>query len=61
MSSAALHGMGGNGKTQTAVEYIYRHVDDYDLGWGISEGEDVNLDWARSDGLRWTPRELSSD
>ena len=37
------------------------NVNDYDLVWGISEGEDVNLDWARSDGLRWTPRELSSD
>lgn len=27
----ALHGMGGVGKTQIALEYIYRFADDYDL------------------------------
>jgi hypothetical protein len=31
----ALHGMGGIGKSQIAVEYIYRHAADYDLIWWI--------------------------
>jgi hypothetical protein len=31
----ALHGMGGIGKSQIAVEYVYRHAQDYDLIWWI--------------------------
>jgi tetratricopeptide (TPR) repeat protein len=31
----ALHGMGGVGKSQTVVEYIYRHAAEYDLIWWI--------------------------
>ena len=30
---AALHGMSGIGKTQMAAEYIYRHLEDYELVW----------------------------
>jgi tetratricopeptide (TPR) repeat protein len=31
----ALHGMGGVGKSQTVVEYIYRHASEYDVVWWI--------------------------
>ncbi|WP_281368361.1 FxSxx-COOH system tetratricopeptide repeat protein [Kibdelosporangium persicum] len=31
----ALHGMGGVGKSQTVVEYIYRHSSEYDVIWWI--------------------------
>ncbi len=40
---AALHGMGGIGKTQMVVEYIYRHLHDYDVIWWIQATQPAQI------------------
>ena len=40
---SALHGMGGIGKTQMAVEYIYRHLNDYDIIWWIQATQQAQI------------------
>ncbi len=40
---AALCGLGGVGKTQTALEYAYRHAPDYELVWWVAAEEPSTL------------------
>ena len=38
-----LHGLGGVGKSQLAVEYAYRHAEDYDIIWWIPAEHPVQI------------------
>ncbi|MEU5260186.1 FxSxx-COOH system tetratricopeptide repeat protein [Amycolatopsis sp. NPDC021455] len=40
---AVLHGPGGLGKTQIAVEYIYRRLHDHDLVWWVSAPQESQI------------------
>jgi tetratricopeptide (TPR) repeat protein len=39
-----LHGTGGVGKTQVALEYVHRFKNDYDLVWWIQCGQSESID-----------------
>ncbi|MGW4133595.1 FxSxx-COOH system tetratricopeptide repeat protein [Amycolatopsis japonica] len=40
---STLHGLGGIGKTQIVAEYIYRHLQDYDLVWWIDAAHTTQI------------------
>ncbi len=44
--SAAMHGMGGVGKTQVALRFCYEHAAEYDLVWWIDAETEAETDFA---------------
>lgn len=43
VQAQAIHGLGGVGKTQLAVEYAYRHGTDYDVVWWVRSEDPTTL------------------
>jgi tetratricopeptide (TPR) repeat protein len=49
VTPVALHGLGGVGKTQMALEYVHRFMSDYDLVWWIECGQPQFIDVGLAD------------
>ena len=47
VTQAAIHGLGGVGKSQLAIEYVYRYAPDYSLVWWLrsEKVESLNADY----------------
>ncbi|MFD7711595.1 FxSxx-COOH system tetratricopeptide repeat protein, partial [Streptomyces sp. NPDC059786] len=61
----ALHGMGGVGKSQLALEYLYRHASEYDLVWWIpaerpTQIQQAFVELSRRMHLRVTPEAITA-
>lgn len=54
LTACALHGMGGVGKTQTAIEFTYRFRSRYSIIWWIRAEHPASI----ADHLMWLAREL---
>jgi len=59
----AIHGLGGVGKTQLALEYAYRNVAEYDIVWWVRSEESATLaaDYASLADARDLPEKEAAD